>query len=366
MLFKILFLIIHRENKVCIMSTNLINNYFANHNNVNLPTVTQTQQTYSARTTESNTLERVPGKDGIQCSKNKKRSLTKKILLAVSGTATAALATVYAIKKHQIKDIKNVQKTFQEVFMRDDITIEETKAMLKRYKEIEKIADKEEYIKALFEEAKKNYGFENSPIKLVIKKLPGKGGSCESTNERVVIGINSDIRDYLNYVHHELRHAKQHQYAYNLDPEYARNVFRKKYITKEEYHKISEDILDKLPKGDKRTPAELFKQVQEIADNKVTEKIEKTFGRLTPENIPEKYKPFAKEMKDGLQNYTKEDLIEYYFNPVEQDARKAGEAMKKVIRGKVILWPELSQDILCKHFPNLAKKLNAFFNKQGC
>ena len=43
--------------------------------------------------------------------------------------------------------------------MNKNISVGEAKVMADRYKDIEKITDKTEYIKAVFEEAKRNYGF---------------------------------------------------------------------------------------------------------------------------------------------------------------------------------------------------------------
>ena len=55
--------------------------------------------------------------------------------------------------------INKTQKIFKKVFIRDDISREETVQILNHYKNIGKIKDKEKYIKALFNETKTNYGF---------------------------------------------------------------------------------------------------------------------------------------------------------------------------------------------------------------
>lgn len=74
--------------------------------------------------------------------------------------------------------------------MRDDITPEIAKAMKARYKEIEKIKDVKEYAKALFKEAKKNYGIEDDPIKLIFEELkepPNALGFCRRDNSVISI-----------------------------------------------------------------------------------------------------------------------------------------------------------------------------------
>ena len=56
-----------------------------------------------------------------------------------------------ALTAPQVKNIKNIQKSFKEIFMRDDISVEQTREMMKRYKEIEKIIGQN--IRALREKA---------------------------------------------------------------------------------------------------------------------------------------------------------------------------------------------------------------------
>lgn len=107
--------------------------------------------------------------------------------------------------------------------MRENITTEETVQMIKRYKEIEKIPDKQEYVQALFNEAKKNYGFEKGTLhcKFVNKPKDTVGGKNYSNQNFIEINIAHDRKKMLEYVHHELRHAKQDFCAFNFDPEAA-------------------------------------------------------------------------------------------------------------------------------------------------
>ena len=96
----------------------------------------------------NNPLPQPLNQDTVQINQNNKLEKSdnnkRNILLGIGATALTALGAVYGVRKFQAKNIKNVQKAFQETFMRDDITVEQTKEMLKRYKEIEKIKDREE------------------------------------------------------------------------------------------------------------------------------------------------------------------------------------------------------------------------------
>ena len=67
-------------------------------------------------------------------------------------------------------DIPSVQQTFKEVFLREELTEEETVQILNKYKELEKIkvtGSRKEYVNALFEIAKQNYGFSAKSTKLI-------------------------------------------------------------------------------------------------------------------------------------------------------------------------------------------------------
>ena len=156
-------------------------------------------------------------------NKTNNKNNTKNILLGLGAATVATLGTVYGVKKYQVKNIKNIQKAFQETFMRDDITVEQTREMLKRYKAIEKIKDRKEYIQALFDEAKKNYGLENSNIKLIFEDKKGYAGFCKRDNSEISITTSCSRSHILNTIHHEFRHAKQHNMVFNAYPERTEN-----------------------------------------------------------------------------------------------------------------------------------------------
>lgn len=212
-------------------------------NTVQNYTKPQMNTTFKANpVTTTNTLERTPTIDTlVKPTQNK----TKKTLLTLGAIVLAGVgifAAIKAGKAHQQKkaiqeiekkfadlqnDIPRVQKTFKEVFLREDLTEKEALEILNRYKEVEKLGitgTKEEYIKALFKEANSNYGMK--PIKLIIENQNKStiGGATSPINEYISINPNMSIDEYWDIIHHELRHAKQHILGYNSNPELARKV----------------------------------------------------------------------------------------------------------------------------------------------
>ena len=226
------------------------------------------------------------------------------------------MGAIYGVKKYQVKNIKNIQKAFQETFMRDDITVEQTKEMLKRYKEIEKIKDREEYIKALFEEAKKNYGFEKNPIKLIFEDKKGSNGFCKGDNSAICITPSCSRSRILNTMHHEFRHAKQHLYS---QPE---RYFRDKL------NNIMDAYIDK---NQSITP-------------------EKAIELLRQEVIPEKYQEWANKCRTARANYAgmEKDFVATWNNFMEVDARQAGRSIDKFVKGKAFTPTETLKELYMK------------------
>ncbi len=126
------------------------------------------------------------------------------------------------------QDLPQVTETFKNVFLRKDLTEKETKEILNRYKEIEKLGvtgTKEAYAEALFTEAKNNYGLADVPglFALRMKELPRTniGQIAGTTTPYCVVTVHSGQtkKSLLNTIHHELRHAKQKITTWNYAPE---------------------------------------------------------------------------------------------------------------------------------------------------
>lgn len=243
---------------------------------------------------------------------NKKLSTTAKVGLSVLGLGLAALGTVYGIRKYNVKNIKNIQKAFQETFMRDDITVEQAREMMKRYKDIEKIQNREEYAKALFAEAKKNFGFENSPIKLVFEESPSNfnaAGWCKRDNSAICITPECSRKEMLNTMHHEFRHAKQHKYLGTPDT-------LLKYAEDRVWKMFDDSVLMEMSPIDR------------------AKKIVSDFYKLQADEAPEHLKEWVAKCGEGASNYTLENFDKYWNNFTERDARFAGRTIEKYVRAK--------------------------------
>ena len=140
----------------------------------------------------------------------------KNLLIALGGLTLSGLSLLVALKlgkSSQVNkamqaidtkfadlfaDIPKARKTFSKVFLRD-ISEAETVEMLKRYKEIEKLgvtASKDEYIKAIFNEAKNNYGLGSllTEFKLSDKPFSGKSNILGFTLKKFRAGKIRTIR----------------------------------------------------------------------------------------------------------------------------------------------------------------------------
>ena len=302
----------------------------------------------------TNTLERTPTTDTlVKPTQNK----TKKTLLILGGIALAGVGLFFAAKKGQAirvekafadlkKQPQKAQKTFQEVFLREDITEKEALEMVNRYKEIEKIrlaGNKKEYIEAVFNEAKQNYGFKDKPIQLLIQKPENLrlNGECDSLNRYIMINPDRNMDKIFKTVHHEFRHAKQHELIYNLNPErvQANFIARMKIKHPEEINKILDDIIEKNKENiDKNlfnaNSIDIRKIILEHFPDEYQNVIIKNFGQQSLENIPKSQKKLADDLLKSVvetdwEKYYKDG--EYYLERFfEQDARFAGESIAKL------------------------------------
>ena len=267
----------------------------------------------------------------IEISKKQKKCF--KIKKAVWGAFTiTSLGTIYGVKKFQVKNIKNVQKAFQDVFMRDDITIDDARNILKDYRKIEKISNRKKYIQALFEAAKKNYGFGHSNIKLVLEKGEKIHGFCPNDNSAIYITPNAPKKFLLNVMHHEFRHAKQHLYA---TPEFT-NL---------------DQIFEILFKNtDKIRLQSILKDTDNIHKTKEWQNAVKILRAKKNQNIPVKYKEWADKCSDNIYHYisAKKNIVAYWNNYVEQDARKAGRTIEKFVKSKAFMFRAWYEDLMMK------------------
>ena len=281
-----------------------------------------------------NTLERTPTTDTlVKPTQNK----TKKTLLTLGAIVLAGIgifAAIKAGKAHQQKkaiqeiekkfadlqnDMPKVQKTFKEVFLREDLTEKEALEMLNRYKEVEKLGitgKKEDYIKAVFKEAKRNFGFEEAKFPLIIKQnsrsIMVKGGA-QINNKYVEISPKQAIKKIQNDVHHEMRHIKQHFLAANYDEKAFRQALinhnqNAKSLTERELKEVINDTILEMKN---------MHGVTSFSRNSIP-KNQLEYAKKCSE-------AFSKPYIDGTKDFAK-----YEAQWQEVDARFAGESIAKL------------------------------------
>lgn len=281
-------------------------------------------------------------------SKSNKTALTLGgIGLAVVGTLLAAKGvhsyrTNKALKQIDQKflslqeKLPDVQKTFKNIFLRDDITEKETLEILNRYKEIEKLGvteTKEKYIEALYKEANKNYGIE--PIKLRLEDVTEKktiGGRTSPINHYIYINPNVKKDELMDVIHHELRHAKQHILEYNYNPEKFKQSLA--YPDTFSYDKEVQQYVDELIDGGLLDSFKIRDKIAEKFKGRLDYIVQKFMGKPNIDNVPKEQRNFAEKLIDSS---LKTDISEYNSNHeyykncfLEIDARYAGENMAKL------------------------------------
>ena len=311
------------------MADSLIANYNPQTSfRYNNPVSTNSRTNSTANIEPKNKIcENQPQSDTVVLSDKKPISKQSKTLLALGGIFTAVLGTVFAVKgyrSHQItkgiekieqkflklqENMPEVQKTFKEVFLRDDITEKEALEMLNRYKEVEKIritGTKEEYARAIFNEAKRNYGFENSNLEICYEDFSSlnKDGSYTPGFPEVDISSAALKERLMNVIHHELRHVKQTFYAVNAEPD--------RYV--QAMKEANKGIEYCIP---------------------TVEQMLEPFNMTKPDKsiVPNKYKSFVEDVIQGTKErkYDGGETGKEYINNIKEvDARFAGESIAKL------------------------------------
>ena len=294
-------------------------------------------------------------------NKKKKSSIKKKVILGATGLLLIGFS-IYAVKRGNAR-----LKDFRKIFMREDMTKKEAHEIFIRYSDLNKIKDDNEYAKAVFEEAKKNYGLEKSRIKFEIgdtnKSDKYNVGYFDPINNSIKIKPGLSRKDIVDYIHHELRHALQHRYAVSVSDEYAKRIVFSRirlearlmpstgFKSKEAYEKYLEYYDDKiykeLPNGRKNLGT-IFDEACRCFDTKTLKPdyskmklpeglVERYRERICGKDfvVPEKYRDFANKCAEGKLNYNSGEghRLEYFDNFIEKDARNAGFKMKKYLLG---------------------------------
>jgi len=275
-------------------------------------------------------------------TEEKKKTSKGKVLGLITGIAAAIIATVFAVKHHKTKqiaksieeidkkflklqeNISETQKTFNDVFLRNNITEKEASEMLNRYKEIEKLGvtgTKEEYIQAVFNEAKQNFGFADSKFKLKlcngeVSKNGKTLGAAKRLGRYIEIDPAAKTEEIQGIIHHEMRHMKQNYFAANLNSQEYKNCLKK-------------DVNEQLSKSE-------LDEVLADCMNDILESFNlKAFSKS---NVPPEYRDYAQKCLDAHKTYVDahKDFDAYYNNFLEIDARHAGSLIDTLFHRKAL------------------------------
>lgn len=307
------------------------------------------------------TTDPIPN-DTVEISSKKKGISNGTKIVSILGTVGAIIGGIFLFKhfsKNKIKEVFNsveqidkkfaeleknlpdVQKKFKEVFLRNDLTEEQTKEILNGYKEVEKLGlkgSKEEYIKAVFEQAKKNYQIYNPKMKIEINSTrmhEGAIAGCPMSNDAILItnmGMQQSRSKLFEFIHHELRHAKQHEYLHDTKPDKFKTA-----IYEGEVHQYIGKNVDKFENFYKELRETVGstdfsrKEVQDYIDKKivdVSKMIEENFNKPDINHVPENYRKTVDSIEWQLGT-----TLHYPQRAEEIDAFKIGNLMRELIFG---------------------------------
>ncbi|MCQ2739214.1 MAG: hypothetical protein MJ237_03175 [bacterium] len=290
------------------------------------------------RARQTNSLEKTQNMDTLTLAEVQHKK--KKRIALLCTLALASITGILFAKNYKTHYVKKAQKTFQEVFLRKDISEEETVQMIERYKNIKKMKRKdsrENYTKALFEETKANFGFKDRPLKLTFEEGRGKEyGTMALDNSKLNITPNCPLNRMINTMTHEFRHAKQHELVINYSTESRLEalflIMKQKNRNTEEFRKlldiVGDEIIEKYPKENSDT---ILRKALE--DTRITRYLENNFGKLSPDNIPKEYEEYTQKLIEARKKYKlpEEDFDAYWNNFTEQDARNAGQKISRLL-----------------------------------
>ena len=279
--------------------------------------------------------------DSVEISAKPKMSTTKKVLIGTGIATAAALAGIMAIGARRVDYIAKAQKTFQETFMRNDISREETINLLKEYKDIYKINDKETFVNKLFENAKKNYGLSHLNFRIEKVDLPKSKVASMRPDGTFTVNKNLDLdKDKLiNVIFHEFRHAKQNELMCSKDPEkFAVGVYnRSKELVKQKDAAWCEKLRN-IIRNNHEGKNLSEKEIEQLVDKNLQKRWIKAISKniieklgLGKSEVPESLNEYIEKCFEAHSNYNAVNPIKYHFNFLEKDARKSGEGMQRII-----------------------------------
>lgn len=257
--------------------------------------------------------------------KNKQKeglSTGAKWALGVAGTVALGIAA------HKFIPPMRMQNRVQRIFL-ENFSKEEAKAIQKKYSDILKIQDKDEFLDKLFKELKKDYKLDNIPIRIDKTFKAGEksgkitgGARFRPLREKGCFEIGIDRthsnESLLESLTHEFRHAKQDLYHYqtsldrkdliNIYEQRIRNVFNAEELKKKNVPKMAEQLVDEV----------------------------ETFYHKLGINRVDKTNPnweWGRKILDSYKTYANKSQEVYHTTFYETDAEAAGNLMMRFAKG---------------------------------
>ena len=257
----------------------------------------------------------------------KKQGLSTTSKLLVGTAIVGTLIGGYFLHKNMTSPAKKLSKIF-----RREVTSEEATQLMNRYKEIAKVENKEEYIKQMFNQLKKDYGWEGIDFTYNLNRTTNlSGGSVggfrplstigktasdgnyyidKFTPEVMEVCLNRSKEDIFATMVHEFQHCKQHEIAYRAD----KNKFIEAMIRKRLSPEMKEEIA-------------MFKEAIDKYYAPVWDKLPAIQKGSKEYNMGLRY-------IDNLEHYisASEDKVKYMQQLVEREAYSAGDKAKDIYR----------------------------------
>ena len=276
------------------------------------------------------------GSDALEFSAENKIKSSKKDIIGITAVLAAVYGCIVGRKMLHRPTFDVVHKNLSEI-LGQNLSKEETRKLLNNYKNIIKNNKTDEYHNKLFEQVKKDMGYEDLDIELAIEKLKDsslksfkehcKNGSAGALHHKITIypktagnSLNSSIqRTTFGTMFHEWQHIKQAEIAYRTNPDKLVDAYVEQLKTK------NSDFIEQLMKENKYSRVQALKEI----NSSLHKQLDTLFGKYP------KFKAGSDQYQKGLKyiectrNYTTEGK-EYFEQLSEKEAFEIGDKARKI------------------------------------
>lgn len=229
-----------------------------------------------------------------------------------------------AFFEKNLKSLEQAQTYLKNIFGKD-YTIDETKNILDRYKELDSIADNKEFLNKLFEQLKKDFKAENKNLSLEIwdnAKPVDNGvfrGYTEALSRKIGVANLPNRLDAVESIFHEFRHIKQNELMYRTD---RARLAMQKVVELEKSNNQSYQKILRNAGGDKE-------KARKVILEEVETVYQENWGHLQPlSKDSAEYSMGLKYLENEENRIPAGD--DYYKQILEKEAKFVGENAKKL------------------------------------